>query len=76
MTLVAYLALVVAVAALLCGHQSATPPLPPREARRGLYGRLTGEQAPRASQSTPQPHRPSHAPLWARSQPHSYEETG
>lgn len=72
---VAYLAMVVATAALLCGHQGVTPPLPRRRARRGLCGRLAASRGLRALRVHPARERASHAPLWAHSQPLTYEET-
>ncbi|MBR8638655.1 hypothetical protein KEF29_03410 [Streptomyces tuirus] len=72
---VADLAMVVASAALLCGHQGVTPPLPRRGAWRGLYGRLAASRAIRAPRIHPTHERAPHASLWARSQPLTYEET-
>ncbi|CAL9349484.1 hypothetical protein SUDANB1_00431 [Streptomyces sp. enrichment culture] len=73
---VAYLALVVATAALLCGHHGTTPPRPQRGARRGLWA---PHRVSRGSRATTGPHSPADGrvrpqPLWARSQPLTYEE--
>jgi hypothetical protein len=77
---VAVALLVVLLTAGLCGH--ATQPLPIRGAGRWLRTALRSRQAARrapnrpsrdSSTVAPAP-RPSHAPLWARSQPHTYKE--
>ena len=71
----AYLAVVVATAALLCGHQGVTPHRPRRGAWRGLYGRWSASRTRRAARVHPAHERPPHTPLWTRSQPLTYEET-
>ncbi|MGA5604032.1 hypothetical protein ACPCUF_23855 [Streptomyces griseoincarnatus] len=77
---VAVALLVVLLTAGLCGH--AVQPLPIRGAgrrlRTALRSRQTARRAPNtrpgdSSTATPAP-RPSHTPLWARSQPHTYKE--
>ncbi|MBQ0974532.1 hypothetical protein KBZ00_25890 [Streptomyces sp. RK31] len=77
---VAVALLVVLLTAGLCGH--AVQPFPLRRvwrrARTALRSRQTAHRAPNtrpgdSSTVTPAP-RPSRTPLWARSQPHTYEE--
>jgi hypothetical protein len=77
---VAVVLIIMCLAAGLCGH--ATQPLPIRGAgrwlRTTLKSRQTARRAPNrpsrdSSTATPAP-RPSHTPLWARSQPHTYKE--
>ena len=80
MTVVVFVVLVVACTALLCGHQGVPLPLPHRGAWRGLYARLAASRTPRAPRVHPGPERASRArtavrPLWARTQPLTYEET-
>lgn len=75
----AYLALVIAIPALLCGHCGEDWPLTGacrwawKTARRALYGRRRPEQASRAPDSTESPQRRSR-PSWAHEQPTTYEE--
>jgi hypothetical protein len=77
---VAVVLIIMCLAAGLCGH--ATQPLPVRGVGRWLRTALRSRQAARrgpntrpgdSSTATPAP-RPSRAPLWARSQPHTYKE--
>jgi hypothetical protein len=77
---VAVALIIMCLAAGLCGH--ATQPLPVRGAGRWLRTALRSRQAARrapnrpsrdSSTVAPAP-RPSHTPLWARSQPHTYKE--
>jgi hypothetical protein len=72
--------IIMCLAAGLCGH--ATQPLPIRGAgrwlRTALKSRQTARRAPNrpsrdSSTVAPAP-KPSRTPLWARSQPHTYEE--
>jgi hypothetical protein len=72
-THVAFLALVVACTALLCGHQG--QPFPLRAACGWLRGRLTASQDRRALRVHPAHERAPHAPLWAHTQPLDYQET-
>lgn len=77
---VAVVLIIMCLAAGLCGH--ATQPLPVRGVgrwlRTALRSRHTAHRAPNrpsrdSSTARPAP-RPSHTPLWARSQPHTYKE--
>jgi hypothetical protein len=71
--LLAFVAVVVAVAAPLCGHQ--TQPWPLRGACAWLYARLSALQPSQARREGPPPQRPPHArtarrtPAWAHTQP-------
>jgi hypothetical protein len=77
---VAVALLVVLLTAGLCGH--AVQPLPIRGAGRRLRTTLRSRQTapggpntlPDDSSTAATAPRPSHTPLWARSQPHTYEE--
>lgn len=78
-TVPAYLAMVVAIAALLCGHQGQPWPLTGLRAacRRGgprtdTVAPLAAEHASRASESIPRPKRRP-APSWAHTEPYTYE---
>lgn len=67
---------IITISAGLCGH--ATQPWPLRRAWRWLHARLTapqGSQAPRVHRHRERPAERRTAPLWARTQPHTYEET-
>jgi hypothetical protein len=74
-TAVAYLALVVACTALLCGHQGQPFPL------HGAWRHLTAPRRVfRASRVTTGAHSPADGrttvrPLWAHTQPLDYQET-
>lgn len=74
---VAYLALVVATAALLCGHHGVTPPLPRRGAWRGLWAPHRASRGSRVAGATlvASQRRTAPRPLWVQSQPLTYEET-
>ena len=70
----AYLALVIAIPALLCGHCGEDWPLTGacrrvwKTARRALRAPLADERAPQAPESTPSPQRRSR-PSWVQQQP-------
>jgi hypothetical protein len=77
---VAVVLIIMCLAAGLCGH--ATQPLPVRGVGRWLRTALRSRQAARTAPNRPSRDsstvapapRASQAPLWARSQPHTYEE--
>jgi hypothetical protein len=73
-TAVAFMALVVACTALLCGHPG--QPFPLRAACAWLRGRLSASHAPQAPGFTRAAQRPAERPLpaWAHTQPLDYEE--
>lgn len=71
----AVVAVIVALAAGLCGH--AAQPFPLAPAWRWLCARLAASNAPKVPEVHPIPERPACArtrPLWAHSQPLDYDE--
>ncbi|CAM5249912.1 hypothetical protein SGLAM104S_01601 [Streptomyces glaucescens] len=75
MTLVAYMAVVVAASALVCGHHTRTPPQAHHGAQRARTAPRRGAHDTRTTRTPPRPAHGHTARHWARSQTITYEET-